>query len=100
MKRYGNLYSKITNIENIRLAYIKARKGKRWQNTVKNFELNLEYNLKKIQKMLVNKTYKTSEYITKTIYEPKERLIYKLPFYPDRIIQHAIMNIVEPIWES
>lgn len=100
MKKYGNLYSKITDIDNIRLAYIKARKGKRWQNTVKNFELNLEDNLKKIQEMLINKTYETSEYITKTIYEPKERLIYKLPFSPDRIVQHAIMNIVEPIWES
>jgi len=34
------------------------------------------------------------------IHEPKERLIYRLPFAPDRIVQHAIMNIVEPIWES
>ena len=100
MKRYGNLYSKIINIDNIKLAYIKARKGKRWQNTIKKFELNLEDNLKKIQEILTNKTYKTSEYIIKTIYEPKERLIYKLPFSPDRIVQHAIMNIIEPIWES
>ena len=100
MKKYGNLYFKITEIDNIRLAYIKARKGKRWQNTVKKFELNLEDNLKKIQEMLINKTYKTSDYVTKIIYEPKERLIYKLPFSPDRIVQHAIMNIVEPVWES
>lgn len=100
MKRYGNLYSKITDISNIRLAYIKARKGKTWQDTVKKFEANLEDNLLKIQKMLVDKTYVTSKYISKTIYEPKKRLIYKLPFAPDRIVQHAIMNIVEPIWES
>lgn len=100
MKRYGDLYSKITDISNIRLAYIKARKGKTWQDTVKKFEANLEENLLKIQKLLVDKTYVTSKYISKTIYEPKERLIYKLPFAPDRIVQHAIMNIVEPIWES
>jgi RNA-directed DNA polymerase len=100
MKRYGDLYSKITDISNIRLAYIKARKGKRWQSTVKKFEANLEENLLKIQKMLVDKTYVTSKYVSKTIYEPKERLIYKLPFAPDRIVQHAIMTVVEPIWES
>lgn len=99
MKRYGNLYSKITDLENIRSAYVKARKGKRWQSTVKKFEANLEENLIGIQRMLNHRTYKTAEYITKKIYEPKERLIYKLPFTPDRIVQHAIMNIIEPIWE-
>ena len=100
MKRYGDLYSKITDFDNIRSAYEKARKGKRWQKTVRNFEGNLEDNLHQIQKMLVDKTYKTSAYETKIIHEPKERLIYKLPFAPDRIVQHAIMNIIEPIWES
>ena len=100
MKRYGDLYHKITDLDNIRSAYEKARKGKRWQRTVRNFEANLEDNLLQIQKMLVDKTYKTSAYETKMIHEPKERLIYKLPFAPDRIVQHAIMNIIEPIWES
>lgn len=100
MRRYGNLYDKITKLDNIRLAYEKARKGKRWQNTVKKFEANLDDNLLQIQKMLIDKTYKTSPYITMVIHEPKERLIYKLPFSPDRIVQHAIMNIIEPIWES
>lgn len=45
-------------------------------------------------------TYRTSTYKTFTIYEPKERIIFKLPFYPDRIVHHAIMNILEPIWVS
>ena len=44
--------------------------------------------------------YKTSSYTTFTIYEPKERLIFRLPYYPDRILHHAIMNILEPIWLS
>ena len=48
--------------------------------------------------MLKNKTYTTSKYSLFTIYEPKERIIYKLPYYPDRIAHHAIMNIMEPIW--
>lgn len=100
MKRHGNLFSKIIEKDNIYLAYRKARKGKGWQDTVKNFECNLDENIESIQKSLINKTYSTSSYTQKTIYEPKQRIIYKLPFNPDRIIQHAVMNIVEPIWDD
>jgi len=100
MRRHGNLYSKICDIDNLYLAYKRARKGKMWQNTVKDFEVNLDENLKVLQNMLVKKTYETSEYKTKIIYEPKLRTIYKLPFYPDRIVQHALMNVLEPIWEG
>ena len=42
----------------------------------------------------------TYKYDTFIIREPKERLIFKLPYYPDRIVHHAIMNILEPIWRS
>lgn len=100
MKRHGNLFDQITNKENIYLAYRKARKGKGWQNTVKNFEKDLEANITKIHESLVNKTFKTSPYKTKIIREPKERLIYKLPFNKDRIVQHALMNVLEPIWDK
>lgn len=48
--------------------------------------------------MLLTGTYVTSKYKTFKIYEPKERIIFSLPYYPDRIIHHAIMNILEPIW--
>ena len=34
------------------------------------------------------------------MYEPKKRTIYVLPFFPDRIVQHAIMNVLEPIWDN
>jgi hypothetical protein len=49
---------------------------------------------------LTDKTFTTSSYTQKTIYEPKERIIYKLPFNQDRIVQHALMNILEPIWDA
>ena len=48
--------------------------------------------------MLLTGTYVTSKYKTFKIYEPKERIIFSLPYYPDRIIHHTIMNILEPIW--
>ena len=100
MRRHGNLYSKIVDIGNIRNAYLSAKKGKGWQNTVKNFEVNLEANLLAIQKSLVDKTFTTAKYKVKIITEPKTREIFVLPFAPDRIIQHALMDIVEPLWDS
>lgn len=42
--------------------------------------------------------YHTSKYTTCKIYEPKERLIFRLPYYSDKITHHAIMNVMEPVW--
>ena len=89
MKRHGNLYAKIANIDNIRIAYLKARKGKGWQRTIKQFDVNLEANLRAIYQMLRERRFTTSPYRTKIINEPKRREIYILPFAPDRIVQHA-----------
>lgn len=100
MKRHGQLYPKITTKENIYQAYRSARKGKSWQDTIKRFESNLDGNLYRIKKSLEDKTFTTSEYSVFTIYEPKERQIYRLPFNPDRVVQHALMNILEPIWTN
>lgn len=100
MKRIGNLYSKIYALDNLRLADEKARKGKRHTYGVQLHDKSREANLLALSKMLKNKTYKTSEYDVFKIYEPKERLVYRLPYFPDRIAHHAIMNILEPIWVS
>lgn len=98
MKRWKNLFQKIINIENIILAHNKARKGKIHRDDVKMIDDNVYGYCKKIQQMLLTDTYKTSEYYTFKLYEPKERIIFKLPYYPDRIIHHAIMNVLEPLW--
>ena len=100
MKRYGKLWSKITDIDNIYRAYLLARKGKSWQDTIKRFDRSLDKNLFGIQHLLVSKKFTTSSYQERIIFEPKKRIIYKLPFNPDRIVQHALMRIMEPIWDK
>lgn len=100
MKRKGNLYKKIIERSNLELAFDKAKKGKTWQDTVKAAELNRECLLDDLELLLRKREYKTSAYRVKTIFEPKQRDIYILPFYPDRIVQHAIMNVLEPYWDS
>lgn len=97
MKRYGNLYNKVWDLDNLRLAYKKARRGKGNRYGVRLFEKDVEGNLLRLQRELRDKTYRTSEYSVFTIYEPKEREISRLPF-PDRIVHHAIMNVLEPLW--
>lgn len=98
MKRYGNLYEKICDLDNLKLAHKNAQKGKGWYKEVKEININPEYYLKKLQDMLLNKTYRTSEYETFIKHDTgKDRKIYKLPYYPDRIAQWAILQVIEPI---
>lgn len=101
MKRVNNLFDKICSIENINEADRKARKGK---SRIKKF-IQIHDNDKESQNLLLsqqlrNGTYRTSKYKNSVIYEPKLRIISKLPYYPDRIAQHAIMNVMKPIFIS
>ena len=98
MKRINNLHEKLYQEDNIILADHNARKGKKNKyGIIKHDQHKLEH----YEELITNFkdcTYKTSEYQTFKIYEPKERLIYRLPYYPDRIAHHSLMNILEPIW--
>lgn len=100
MRRHGNLWQTIISPENIQLAYYKASKGKSKMRNVVKFKTDVEGNLQRIQAALEEKTFTTSKYNEKTVYEPKQRIIYVLPFAPDRIVQHALMNVAQPIWEA
>lgn len=100
MKRHGNLYKEIIRLENLQVAYEKARRGKTWQDKVKVIEKDRDRYIANLHEALERGEYKTSKYRLKTIYEPKQRVIYILPFYPDRIVQHAVMNILAPIWDK
>ncbi len=100
MKRIGNLYDKIISMDNLRLADEKARRGKHRTYGVRHHDKNREANIQALYDQLLTMTFHTSPYEVFTVYEPKERLIYRLPYYPDRILHHAIMNILEPLWVS
>ena len=102
MKRYGNLYNKIYDLENIFLAHQNARKGKLYYHEVKIIDSDSDRYFKKIHHMLKNKTFRNSEYkiIIKKMDNGKIREIYKLPYFPDRIIHHCIMQIMTEIWNK
>jgi len=99
MKRYGNLYKLIWSAENLWEAHVRARRNKGHYREVCKINRNPERYLGPLQKALREKTYKTSDYDVSSRKEGKKiREIYRLPYYPDRIVHHAIMNVVEEIW--
>lgn len=101
MKRYGYLFEKIITTENLMLAHEKAKRGKGHYKEVKIIDKNPLFYIKQIQKSLINKTFTTSEYEIYTVNDTgKEREIHKLPYYPDRIVQWAIMLQIEDILVS
>ncbi len=99
MKRYGNLYLNITSWENLHLAAHKAQKSKRFRDNVLSFNHNLESELIQIQKELETRTYQPGAYRTFEIYQPKARMISAAP-YRDRVVHHALCNVIVPIIEK
>lgn len=93
------LYEEICSYENLFLAYKKARKGKSKKQYVIKFESNLEDNLSRLQKELKDLTYIPKPLKTFIIRDPKLRKISKSEFV-DRIVHHALCNIIEPIFDK
>lgn len=99
-KKYKNLFNGVVDINNIRDAYEKAvRGGNRYSTSHLRFKENLDVNLKNIQNSLIRESYKRGRYYQFKVYDPKERTINALPFR-DRVVQHSINNIINPIFEK
>ena len=98
MNRAGNLFEKICDIQNLHEAYYKASKNKRFTSGYINFRKDSETNLEKLRKSLVDGKYTHGQYRHFIITDPKQRLISAASF-PDRVIHHAIMNVLEPVFE-
>jgi len=86
------------SFDNLLLAYRKAAKGKRGHADVAEFEYRLEENLLHLQRELEDQTYQPGAYHSFYIHDPKRRLISAAPFR-DRVVHHALCNLIEPIFE-
>ncbi|MFH1630789.1 MAG: reverse transcriptase/maturase family protein [Candidatus Aenigmatarchaeota archaeon] len=99
MKTYSNLYPRICSIENLHVAFRKARKGKNNRSYVKKFEADLANNLRNLQTDLMRLTYSPAPPKVFAIRDPKSRII-SAPNFRDRIVHHAIHNIIQSIFEK
>ena len=98
MKRTGNLVEKIADIDNLRLAFWKARKGKEEKQDVMKFRHHLDKNLLELRQQILSGKVDVGHYHYFTIYDPKERVICAASF-PERVLHHALMNICHPCFE-
>ena len=99
MKTHNNLYKELCSKENLLKAYLKARKGKLKKKGVIEFSKNLEDEVNLLQKELLEYEYKPQELRKFIVRDPKTRKIHASAFR-DRVIHHAIINILEPIYEK
>jgi len=98
-KKNKRIYQQIYDFNNLFRASRLARLGKRNRPDVCEFEYDLEHRLLDIQLCLKEQTYRFSPYKSFLLKDPKERLIYSAP-YPDRVLHHAISNVIEPIFDK
>ena len=98
MRTYKNLYPQIYAWPNLEAAYRQARRGKRKMLPVADFEFNWEGNLLRLQESLRDRSYQPGSYHSFYIHDPKKRLISAAPFR-DRIVHHALCNLIESIFE-
>lgn len=92
-------YDEMSQFQNLMKAHVKSRRGKRDQNEVIQFEIDLGAQLLKLQSELLCRVYVPRPYQQFRIYDPKPRLIYALR-YRDRIVQHTLCdNVIEPFME-
>ena len=95
----NNLFEKVVSFENIYLAYKKAKKCKGYKKYVLKFNKNLENNLLSIKRDLISGKYKHGKYKKFIVNDSKKREIKAAPFR-DRIIHHAVCNVIEPVFDT
>jgi RNA-directed DNA polymerase len=97
LKRIGNKFEEICSWDNIEAAYREARRGKSSYGEVKWMDTNLHSCLAEIKHLLENEEYVVGQYINIVREEGgKMRSISKLPFFPDRVIHHALLRVMGP----
>lgn len=99
MKTYDNLYPKIYDLNNLMLAWKRARKEKTKKNYVIEFEKDILINLLRLRYELESLTYQPRSLRSFILRDPKTRKI-GISDFRDRVIHHALCNIIEPIFNK
>lgn len=98
MKSYNSLWPDVVSWENLILAYQRCRRRKRYRRGAVEFDYCWETNLLQLQAELICGDYHPGAYRNFEIREPKTRTISAAPFR-DRVVHHALINVIGPILE-
>jgi len=85
----------VASFENLHLAFVKAARGKSKRPDVARFCMNWETHLADLSTRLLSGSYNPGAYRVFTVHEKKTRTIMAAPFI-DRIVHHAVCNVVTP----
>ncbi len=92
----GGLFDKVVSTDNLRLAALKAQRGKRYRREVLRFNYRVEDRLIELRAALRAGTWQPGGHRHFRIFEPKPRWISAAP-YADRVVHHALCNVIEPV---
>ena len=98
MKRAGGLWPEVASFEGLLRAAYRALRGKRGRPDEAEFFRDLEANLLALRDELEGGAYRPGAYRTFEVREPKRRMISVAPFR-DRVVHHALVAAVEPVFE-
>ena len=93
-----DLFPNVVDFENLHAAYLGARVQKRYRSSILKFGYELEENLLALRRELTRKTYRHGGYREFVVTDSKKRVIKAAPFR-DRVVHHAVCNVIEPIFE-
>jgi len=97
-RSHGGLFDRLVSFDSLLAAYYRARRGKRRKPAVAGFELDLEPELLRLQDELVSGRWRPGTYHNFYVCDHKRRLITAAPFR-DRVVHHALLNVLEPVFE-
>ncbi len=98
MKRVKHLFGQFASFGNLLSAYKKARKGSRHNREAQQYGFHLEKNILDLRERLLTGQWQPRPYRFFEIYDPKQRTI-SVATFEDRVVHHALINILEPIYE-
>lgn len=97
-RTHRNLWPQLVSWDNLLTAYRKCRRRKRYRQAATQFDFCWEQNLLQLQRELLDGSWQHGEYYHFHITDPKPRKISAAPFR-DRIVHHAVVAVLEPIFE-
>ncbi len=98
MKTYKHLFERLISMDNLENAYWKARKHKSSNPVVREFEKHWQLHIATLHRELKTQNYEPRPLKTFILRDPKTRKICVSDFR-DRVVHHALVNVLQPIFE-
>jgi RNA-directed DNA polymerase len=99
MRRKNNLIVQVADIDNLRLAFWKASKGKRHSEAVLSYQKQVEQHLLVLRRQILLGDVSVGNYHSFKVYDPKERIICAAEF-AEQVLHHALMNVCHEDFEQ